>query len=328
LSDQHSSWQQQLADAVCTLDGLCELLSLQRADLPQALAGGEFPLRVPLSFVRRMRVGDPHDPLLRQILPISAENLNLPGYSFDPVGDLAANADHGIIHKYQGRVLLITTGACAVHCRYCFRRHFPYGALQLSSSKRQQALQYIADDESLTEVILSGGDPLLLQDDKLSRLLDELAAIPHIKRLRIHSRIPVVLPARITPALLRHWRSLNKPLTLVIHANHPQELNAEVANVLCSLKSIGVTLLNQSVLLKDVNDRVDCLQQLSERLFECGVLPYYLHVLDKTQGTGHFEVSERDSLILLAAMQGRLPGYLVPHLVREQAGAPHKIRMS
>lgn len=325
MSANPSVWQQQLAEAIDSLDVLCELLKLDRSALPPLPNLDEFPLRVPRSFVARMTLGDPRDPLLLQVLPVADEQLVVPGYTLDAVGDLNASVDAGVLHKYHGRVLLITTGGCAVHCRYCFRRHFPYSELQLSTQKRSQALAYIADNPDISEVILSGGDPLLLSDGKLSELLDAIAGIPHVKRIRIHSRIPIVLPARITSELIQHWQALDKPLILVIHANHAQELNTEVADVLAALRAAGITLLNQSVLLRAVNDQVDALCQLSEQLFANGVLPYYLHLLDKTAGTAHFDITESTAKQLLVSMQNRLPGYLVPKLVREQTGALHKI---
>ena len=323
-----AAWQHHLAEAFSSVDALCQHLQLDPSSLALLPHFKDFPLRVPRGFVDCMEKGNPSDPLLRQILPLQDELQDFPGYTLDPVGDLNAVAEAGVIHKYQGRVLLITTGGCAVHCRYCFRRHFPYGDVQLSSQKRQQAISYIAARDDIREVILSGGDPLLLSDEKIVLLLQQLSDIPHVKRIRIHSRIPVVLPSRITSQLLDALHRLRQPVVLVLHANHGNELSAEVADACRRLQQHQVTLLNQSVLLKAVNDDSDTLRQLSEKLFAIGVLPYYLHSLDRAAGVGHFEVSEQRAAQLIQNLQETLPGYLVPKLVKEQAGAAHKIRLA
>lgn len=327
MSSKASTWQQQLAEAISSVDELCHLLKLNSTTLPQLAEFRDFPLRVPRSFATRMQPGTPDDPLLKQVLPLADEYLLSPGFSNDPVGDLSASVDAGVLHKYQSRVLLIATGGCAIHCRYCFRRHFPYGELQLSTQKQQQALDYIAANPAINEVILSGGDPMLLNDDKLTNLLTAVARIPHVRRLRIHSRIPIVLPARITMELVEKLQRLSKPLLVVIHANHANEINEEVSGMLKRLRDAGITLMNQSVLLRGVNDSSQALIDLSERLYSCGVLPYYLHLLDKTSGTAHFDVSMDHATLIFKQIQQHLPGYLIPKLVREQAGAPHKILM-
>ncbi|MDD2740282.1 MAG: EF-P beta-lysylation protein EpmB [Methylomonas lenta] len=321
-------WQRQLAEAFSSVDSLCRHLQLDSSSLPILPEFKDFPLRVPRGFVDCMEKNNPYDPLLRQVLPIQDELQDFPGYSFDPVGDLNAVTQAGVIHKYQGRVLLICTGGCAVHCRYCFRRHFPYSDLQLSSQKMNQALDYIITRSEIKEVILSGGDPLLLSDAKLCDLLENISRIQHVQRIRIHSRIPVVLPARITDKLLQTLASLPQQIVLVIHANHANELSPDVAVACQYLKQHNVTLLNQSVLLKHVNDCSDTLCRLSEKLFIFGILPYYLHSLDRATGVGHFEVSELRAKQLIQSMQETLPGYLVPKLVKEQAGAAHKIRLA
>lgn len=318
-------WQRQLAEAFSSLDALCGYLQLDPASLPLLHDYPNFPLRVPRGFAACMEKGNPDDPLLRQVLPITDELRPYPGYTADPVGDLAAVAQAGVIHKYHGRVLLIVTGGCAVHCRYCFRRHFPYAELQLSRQKQTQAVAYIADRPDISEAILSGGDPLLLSDAKLRDLLHQLANIPHLRRLRIHSRIPVVLPARIGDDLMQTLATLPLQTVLVLHANHANELSPEVETACLKLKRRGVTLLNQSVLLKGVNDDADTLCRLSERLFGIGVLPYYLHNLDRAAGVGHFEVPAQTAGQLLHDLQTRLPGYLVPKWVQEQAGAAYKL---
>jgi len=318
-------WQQQLAEAFSDVGALCRHLQLDPNALPLPIHHHAFPLRVPRGFADCMEKGNPADPLLRQVLPLQDELQSHPGYSADPVGDLAAVAETGVIHKYRGRVLLIATGACAVHCRYCFRRNFPYGELQLSTRKLGQALGYIANRSDISEVILSGGDPLLLNDDKIAHLLTELATIDHVRRIRIHSRIPVVLPARVTPGLIASFENSPKPVVLVLHANHGNELSHQVGEACQALKQAKVTLLNQSVLLNAVNDDSATLIELSEKLFNIGVLPYYLHLLDRATGVAHFEVSEQQGKRLLHSLQQQLPGYLVPKLVRENAGAAHKI---
>jgi EF-P beta-lysylation protein EpmB len=271
-----------------------------------------------------MNPGDATDPLLRQVLPSRAERIPADGYLLDPVGDGAATRLPGLIQKYRGRALLMVHGACAVHCRYCFRRHYSYADLGATDPRLQGALAAIAADPSLTEVILSGGDPLLLDDPGLGSLLARLDAIPHLRRLRIHSRLPVVLPERVTDELCRSLQGLRLSPVLVIHTNHPQELGANAAASLARLRTGGVTLLNQSVLLRGINASVDTLAVLSEQLFACGVLPYYLHQLDPVQGAAHFQVPDEEALALLETLRSRLPGYLVPRLVREVAGEPAK----
>ncbi len=325
MNTQTAGWQQALAEAFTSVEALCDYLHIpidSVALLPDFKA---FPLRVPRGFADCMRPGDPNDPLLRQVLPTPNELIDYPGYSHDPVGDLGAVAEAGIIHKYHGRVLLISTGACAVHCRYCFRRNFPYAELQLSTQKVQQALSYIISHPEISEVILSGGDPLLLNDDKLGQLLEKLGEIEHVKRIRIHSRVPIVLPMRVTQQLLNALSSLSQQIVLVFHANHANELSPAVGAVCSDLRRHGITLLNQSVLLKGINDAGTTLCALSEKLFELGILPYYLHVLDHASGTGHFEVSETAARQLIEDMRSHLPGYLVPKLVKERAGAAYKI---
>lgn len=327
LSTVTADWQRQLAEAFSSVDELCRHLRIDPATLPLLPDIQSFPLRVPRGFVDCMEPGNPNDPLLRQVLPTQSELHPYPGYSDDPVGDLPASTVAGVIHKYHGRVLLIATGGCAVHCRYCFRRNFPYGEQQLSTQKLAQGLAYIDQREEITEVILSGGDPLLLNDDKFARLIQSLSNIKHLRRIRIHSRIPLVLPARISDELLPTLTKATLKIVLVIHTNHANELSPAVTDALARLRHAGVTLLNQSVLLAGVNDVAQALINLSEKLFAHGVMPYYLHLLDKARGTGHFEVDEDHARQLVLQLQQRLPGYLVPKLVREQAGAAHKISL-
>lgn len=303
------------------LQTLCDYLQLSPQDLnlsPQAAKN--FPLRVPKSFASRIEKANQHDPLLRQILPISDELKIYNGFSNDPVGDLKAVKQVGVLHKYHGRVLLINTGACAIHCRYCFRRNFPYADLQLSKQQETQAIDVISQDETIEEVILSGGDPLVLNDARLASLFEKLNAISTVKRIRIHTRLPIVQPERITQELLDILKKSTKRIVLVVHCNHANEIDNDVAKACEKLKSANVTLLNQSVLLQGVNDDATILCELSERLFEIGVLPYYLHFLDKAHGTAHFQVSKTTALEIMTTMQNRLSGYLVPKLVFEESG--------
>ncbi len=318
-------WQQLWRDAVTDPRELLDLLGLgAHAGQMLAASDGGFPLRVPRGFIARMRHGDPGDPLLLQVLPGVAELQASPGFSHDAVGDAASIAAHGVLHKYAGRALLIATGSCAVHCRYCFRRHFPYAMHTAAAARWQAAIDHLAADESISEVILSGGDPLSLSTARLVELGDALARIPHIRRLRIHTRLPVVLPERVDRELLEWLASLPLQRVVVLHANHANELDASVADACRGLRDAGASLLNQSVLLRGVNDRVDVLCALSEALFACGVLPYYLHQLDRVLGAAHFEVDDTTARALAEGMRVRLPGYLVPRLVREVAGAPGK----
>lgn len=320
-SRQVPRWQQELARAITEPAELLRELVLDLALLPAArAAAARFPLRVPRGFVARMRQGDPDDPLLRQVLPLAAELSPVPGFVADPVDDQAARAAPGVLHKYHGRVLLIATGACAIHCRYCFRREFPYSENHAGGDSWRPALNYLSQDRSLREVILSGGDPLSLSDRRLGALLAELERIPHLERLRIHSRQPIVLPERVDDGLLDLLARTRLRPILVIHANHPREIDETVRRVLERLAGIGVTLLNQSVLLRGVNDTVPTLVELSEVLFAARVLPYYLHLLDRVQGAAHYEVNETEASTIMEVLRQRLPGYLVPRLVREQPG--------
>ncbi|MFT4256055.1 MAG: EF-P beta-lysylation protein EpmB [Pseudoxanthomonas sp.] len=319
-------WQQAWRDAVRDPRELLALLGLAEAALGLSdAAAAQFPLRVPRGFVARMRQGDPHDPLLRQVLPLDAEMRPAPGFGLDAVGDALAKTVPGVIRKYRGRALLVATGSCAVNCRYCFRRHFPYAEETAARDGWREAVEHLRADAGIDEVILSGGDPLSLSTPKLAELTAALADVPHLKRLRIHSRLPVVLPERIDAELLAWLAALPWPVAFVIHANHANEFDASVDAALAALRaagsaSHGLVLLNQSVLLRGVNDSVEALASLSERSFAAGVLPYYLHQLDRVQGTAHFEVNDDRARQLHAQLAARLSGYLVPKLVREVAG--------
>lgn len=320
-----TAWQRELQQAFTRPAELLAYLQLD-PQLPALAATQQsgFSLRIPRPFAARMIKGDPLDPLFLQVWPSTQEALEIPGFHADPVGDLASLHAGGVIHKYQGRVLLVTTGACGVHCRYCFRRHFPYGEASAARAHWAQALDYIAADPSIHEVILSGGDPLSLSDDKLASLADALQALPQIKRLRLHTRQPVVLPQRVDEHLLGWLSRCRLDTVMVLHANHAQELDNEVAAACRKLTQAGVKLLNQSVLLRGINDSVERLTQLSERLLACGVLPYYLHLIDPVQGSAHFDVDEAMAKQLMRGLSARLPGYLVPRLARERAGEPAK----
>jgi EF-P beta-lysylation protein EpmB len=328
-----AGWQQELARAVRDPVELLALLGLtpaqvgpgETADSLRA-AAADFPLRVPHSYVARMRHGDPRDPLLRQVLATSAERLPVPGYVTDPLEEQAAREVPGLLHKYQGRALLVTTGACAVHCRYCFRRHYDYGAdLDDATAIRwSAALERVAQDRSLDEIILSGGDPLSLGNARLALLLQRLRDITHLRRIRIHTRTPVVLPARVDAGLLAALAPLRSRLTIVVHANHPAELDEPTTEAMRTLAGQCTALLNQSVLLAGINDDAATLIELSTRLFEAGVLPYYLHQLDPVAGAAHYAVGDDRALVLHAAMAAALPGYLLPRLVRELPGAGSK----
>ena len=319
---QTPCWKHDLANAYRRPEALLSDLGLGAEW--SGPAAEEFPLRVPRDYARRIRPGDPEDPLLRQVLPIREETLARPGYIQDPVGDASAVRAPGLLQKYHGRALLVVTGACALHCRYCFRRHFPYATETLNRDPGQRAIEAIARDPEITEVIVSGGDPLLQDDRHLARLIERLAGIPHVRRLRLHTRVPIALPSRITPSLCALLTGHRLSPLIVVQANHPHELGGGVPEALARLRQASLPVLNQSVLLRGVNDRAETLAQLSESLFDHGVLPYYLHLLDPVAGAWHFEVPPAGARALLETLRARLPGYLVPRMVREIAGGRFK----
>ncbi len=320
-----AGWQDILARAIRDPLELLQSLGLERSRLAEQIDSGcQFPILVPRTFVAQMRYGDPADPLLRQVLPLTAEQQLAPGYSMDPLGEQQANVLPGLIHKYQGRVLLVAATGCAINCRYCFRRHFPYADNRVGSRQWQPALEYIGADSSIGEVILSGGDPLLLPDRQLAQLLQQIGQIGHVKRLRIHSRLPVVIAGRLTTQLGEILGQSRLHCTLVLHVNHANELTDAHMQPLKLLRQSGVTLLNQSVLLAGVNDSAQVLCQLSERLFEFGILPYYLHLLDQVQGAQHFALERSRAQQIYQQMHAALPGYLLPRLAQEIAGEPGK----
>ncbi|WP_353085523.1 EF-P beta-lysylation protein EpmB [Stenotrophomonas sp.] len=318
-------WQQRWREAIRDPRELLRQLGLDPAELGVSdEAAGQFAVRVPQGFAARMRHGDRHDPLLRQVLPITDELKVVPGFSLDAVGDGAAKKATGVIQKYRGRALLVTTGSCAINCRYCFRRHFDYGTENAAREGWRDAVEAIAQDPDIDEVILSGGDPLSLATHKLVELTQALKQIPHLRRLRIHSRLPVVLPERVDDELVQWIASLPWPVAFVIHANHANEFDASVDAAMARLRAAGATLLNQAVLLRGVNDSIEALQGLSERSFAAGVLPYYLYQVDRVEGVAHFEVADDTAKDLHAQLTARLSGYLVPKLVREISGDSSK----
>ncbi len=318
-------WRRELRGAIRDPRTLLRRLALEPGQFPGLQAAHRlWPLCVPEPFLTRMRSRDPADPLLRQVLPVGLECTERPGFTKDPLSERNTAVVPGLLQKYAGRALVVATGACAVHCRYCFRRHYPYGE-GVGTAQWARILAHLRQDVSLREVILSGGDPLSLSDTRLEQMAQDLASIPHLRTLRIHTRLPVVVPSRVCETLLTWMERLPLRLVVVIHANHAQEFDSAVEGALKALARTGAVLLNQSVLLRGVNDSVESLAALSGALLDNGVLPYYLHLLDRVQGTGHFEVDEDRGKGLHRALLRRLPGYQVPRLVRETPGAPHKL---
>ncbi len=322
---QLNRWQDELKNTINSVAELLTELGLPTQDSAEReFAQGHFPLRVPRAFVARMRRGDAFDPLLLQVLPSVSETIAMPGFDHDPLDEQDA-AVPGLLHKYRSRVLLIATGACAVNCRYCFRRHFPYDENRAGRQGLDAIVDYIAQHPEVNEVILSGGDPLAAPNRYLDEVIQRLQVLPQLTRLRLHTRLPVVIPARIDDELVQLFAATRLQVVMVLHANHAQELDDSVARALQPLRSKGVTLLNQAVLLRAINDNPDAQVNLSERLFAMGVLPYYLHVLDKVSGASHFLVDDDAARHIVKAMLARLPGFLVPRLSREVAGAASKI---
>ncbi|MBE0482405.1 MAG: EF-P beta-lysylation protein EpmB [Bacterioplanes sp.] len=319
------NWQNTLATAFRHSDDLLAYLELpQNNPMAHQQAAKSFPLLVPKPFADLMEKGNANDPLLRQVMTHPEETRHIEGFVTDPLDEQQSNVQPGIIHKYQGRVLLIAATGCAVNCRYCFRRHFAYQDNQIGRKHWQDALSYVRNDRTIHEVILSGGDPLLLNDHLLSDLLDHIESIPHIKRVRIHTRLPVVIPARLTSALVTRLGQSPLQCSMVLHVNHANELSQELQQGLQQLHQQGIILLNQSVLLRGINDQLIHLSELSELLFEFRVIPYYLHLLDPVQGAHHFHVEEQEAIALHRQLLANLPGYLVPKLVREVPGKANK----
>ena len=319
MRESSLSWQKILAQGFTSVNELLNFLELPLAH-GSILAEQQFASRIPLGFAQRMQKGNPHDPLLLQVLATKNELVKHPDYSNDPLNELNANPLKGLIHKYFGRVLITLTGACAINCRYCFRRHFPYQDNNPGRNGLKDICDYIANDTSISEVILSGGDPLLAADTVLAELICQLELIPHVHTLRIHTRIPVVLPERINTELITLLAATPLHKVVVLHCNHPQELNNKVRQACVELRKVGCHLLNQSVLLAGINDTPTVLAALSQALFDYGVIPYYLHVLDKVAGAAHFDLPPPQVHAVYQQLQQLVPGYLLPRLAREEAG--------
>lgn len=325
---KRSDWKSELSESISSIDELLDCLQLNESQLSASYrAASSFQIRVPRAFVSRMEPGNPKDPLLAQVLPVTDELVSAPGFVHDPLNESDCNPVPGLVHKYRHRLLLIVSPTCAINCRYCFRRHFPYEENKQSKSQWERSLAYIQSNPDINEVIYSGGDPLAANDQFLSWLTKALANISHVKRLRVHTRLPVVIPSRIDRHLLGWMTETRLRPIVVLHINHSNEVDKHVLNGVQRLRDSGLTILNQSVLLKSVNDSVEALVNLSETLYECGIAPYYLHMLDSVQGAHHFQVSDERALQLYKGMQASLPGYLVPKLVKERAGAASKIML-
>lgn len=328
-SDLPEKWQQLLSDLITDPKELLQILELDADKHPCSKTGLlQFPFKVPRTFAALMEKGNWNDPLLRQVWPFAAEAEQVTGFIADPLGEAQCNPVSGLLHKYQGRVLLTTVPHCAVHCRYCFRRHFDYAANSPSRAEWQEVLDYIIADDSIEEVILSGGDPLAASDRQLRWLIQQLGQISHLTTLRIHSRFPIVIPQRITPDLTQLLRESSLRVVMVLHCNHARELSQELATRLRTLTTNGVTLMNQTVLLREINDNSTILVALSKALGALNIQPYYLHLPDKVAGTSHYAVSKESALLLMEEMQRQLPGYLVPKLVQEEYGANAKVRLA
>ncbi len=311
------TWQTQLAECITSLPELCEYLNISLLDIEKRLPAAQlFSIKVPRSFADRIQKKNLQDPLLLQVLAKTEELKPTEGFCTDPLQEKNSNPLPGLLHKYQGRVLIMLHGTCAIHCRYCFRRNFPYDDNRPGLAGFKKILNYLQEDASIEEVIFSGGDPWVNSDALLTSLLTQLNTVSHLKRVRFHTRLPVVLPDRITDGLITALKTSHHELVLVIHSNSAQEIDRSVQNALLKLKP-HMTLLNQAVLLRGINDTPEQQIQLHKTLFNCGVLPYYLHLLDKTQGVAHFDVPEEEAKNLIKIIQSQLPGYLVPRLARE-----------
>lgn len=321
-----TSWQQELAHSFSDLNELFEYLELDPLKLDSDYAATtNFPFKVTRSFASRIEKGNINDPLLRQVMPLQDELVDRPGFIDNPVGDFEAIVVPGVLHKYTGRALLIATGGCAINCRYCFRRNFPYSEAQMSKQRKALALDYIDNHNDITEIILSGGDPLVLSNQYLDELIKEIATIQHVRRLRIHTRLPCVLPSRINADLIKALTDSRLNIVVVVHINHPNEINGEVEHAISKLTRIGIPVFNQAVLLYGVNDNLKTLSVLFETLFDLGIFPYYMHALDRAKGTQHFEVLEDRNRYLQDGLRKKLPGYLIPRFVKEQTGKPYKV---
>lgn len=326
---QSKDWQFELKNMIRSVSQLCQFVEIEPTQLAQRqLAHQDFAVRVPLPYARQIEKGNPNDPLLLQVLPQAEELIEAPNFVTDPLQEAAFNNVPGLIHKYHGRVLLITTPSCAINCRYCFRRHFPYQENSPGLAHWQQALDYIAQDTSISEVILSGGDPLSANDDYLQQLIQRISEIAHVRWLRVHTRLPVVMPQRITDDFLQVLTATRLQISVVLHINHAREISDDVALAIQLLQDRNIRVMNQSVLLKGVNDDFASHRQLLETLHEHRVQAYYLHTLDPVKGTTHFMVSDEQALQLYEQLRQNLPGFMLPRLVRELAFAPYKTFLS
>lgn len=323
-----ASWQVEWGRSFRTAHALLDHLQLNPADTTAELVDHDpaFPLRVPRAYADLMRKGDWNDPLLRQVLALRTERTEAPGFKADAVGDTAAQDGRGVLRKYRGRALLVVTGECAVHCRYCFRREFPYADQRQGHDDWDAVYARLNEDPEIEEILFSGGDPLALSNARLERHLRGALSVTRLRRVRIHTRVPVVLPARVDDGLLDVVREVaaRKPLHIVLHINHAREIGAALVEKARALRAAGAILLNQSVLLRGVNDDVDTLADLSLRLLDAGIMPYYLHQLDRVRGAHHFEVSESAGLAFMEALRARVPGYALPRYVKEVAGEASK----
>ncbi|HBC49253.1 MAG TPA: EF-P beta-lysylation protein EpmB [Gammaproteobacteria bacterium] len=319
------AWQRILADSLTTSNQLLSRLGLMTDQVQSVDQSPDFPVRVPEPFVTRMVPGDPHDPLLRQVLAVADERHAMPGFVKDPLDELEGPMP-GVLHKYRSRVLVIYRGGCAINCRYCFRRHFPYQENTLTARDIDGLVSYLKAHPEVNEVILSGGDPLMADDQALSGLFVRLESVSSIHRLRIHTRLPIVIPERVTDLLCQAIAATALPVVMVLHSNHANEIDQSVMDAVSQLRVVCRSVLNQSVILKGINDSADVLIALSERLFEAGIDPYYLNVLDRVSGAHHFDVSDLEVAALHQALLNALPGYLVPKLVREVPGIGHKVQ--
>ena len=321
---EQKSWQKDLREVITEPKELLAQLNISADNYLQHFKARQlFPVRVPRPFVKRMKKGDINDPLLKQVMPLSSEFVVTEGFSADPLEEHDTVAE-GLLHKYTNRVLMIVKAGCAINCRYCFRRHFPYKDNSPNKQRWQGALDYIVEHEEISEVIFSGGDPLMASDEHLSWLIAQLEQITHVTRLRIHSRLPVVIPRRITPGLVHLLQNSRLKATMVLHINHPNEIDDDFINALEPLRAARIPLFNQSVLLKGINDNSQTLIELSETLFDAGIQPYYLHLFDQVQGAAHFDVKEQEAVTIVKGMLATLPGFLMPKLVREIAGQANK----
>jgi len=323
-ADLQTRWQKDLREVVTEPEMLLNMLDIAPDDYKQHFKARQlFPVRVPKPFIKRMKKGDINDPLLLQVMPLSEEFVVTEGFSQDPLQEHTSSVE-GLLHKYKSRVLMIVKPGCAINCRYCFRRHFPYQENSPNKQRWQQALHYIAKHKTISEVIFSGGDPLMASDEHLAWLIKQIEQIPHVKRLRIHTRLPVVIPNRITSNLVALLASTALKVTMVLHINHGNEISSDFVDALEPLLQARIPIFNQSVLLKGINDDANILIELSEVMYDAGIIPYYLHLFDQVQGAAHFDVSEKKAVCIAKEMLATLPGFLMPKLVREIAGETNK----